>query len=253
MPELIFTSWWIYALTFLVIMVAQMVYVVFGFGSGLIAVGTLALVFPEIRDVVVVLLLVVLPAELGVAISSWRSIRWREAGGLLAGVVPGVILGSYVLSAGSPTLVLTVLGVFLLVVSLVFLLLRDGARVRWPRWIVPPTGLLSGLLTGLFGTGGPPLIVYYHLAGLDKSGFRGNLMAVFVAMTLLRVVNYSAQGLITTERLWSGLAILPASLLGAWLGQRIHVQIPEPVFRKLVSGLLGVIGALLLVRNLGVL
>ena len=253
MPEMIFTSWWLYALTFAVIVVAQTVYVVFGFGSGLIAVGTLALVFPEIRDVVVVLLLVVLPAELAVAIASWRRIRWREAGGLLVGVIPGVILGSYVLSAGSPTLVLTVLGVFLLVVSAVFLLLRDGARVHWPRWVVPPTGLLSGLLTGLFGTGGPPLIVYYHLAGLDKSGFRGNLMAVFVAMTLLRVVNYSAQGLITPERLWSGLAVLPASLLGAWLGQRIHVQISEPVFRRLVSGLLGVIGALLLVRNLGLL
>jgi len=251
MPELVFSSWWMYALTFAVIVVAQLVYVVFGFGSGLIAVGTLALVFPEIRDVVVILLLVVLPAELGVAISSWRRIRWREAGGLLAGVVPGVILGSYVLSAGSPTLMLSVLGVFLLVVSAVFLLLRDGARVRWPRWVIPPTGLASGLLTGLFGTGGPPLIVYYHLAGLDKGGFRGNLMAVFVAMTLLRVVSYSAQGLITTERLWSGLAVLPASLLGAWIGQRIHVQISERVFRRLVSGLLGVIGALLLVRNLG--
>ena len=62
MPELVFSSWWLYALTFAVILVAQLVYVVFGFGSGLIAVGTLALVFPEIRDVVVILLLVVLPA-----------------------------------------------------------------------------------------------------------------------------------------------------------------------------------------------
>ena len=64
MPELIFATWWTYALTFLVILVAQMVYVVFGFGSGLIAVGTLALIFPEIRDVVVVLLLVVLASLL---------------------------------------------------------------------------------------------------------------------------------------------------------------------------------------------
>ena len=94
MPEVVFTSWWLYALTFAVILVAQMVYVVFGFGSGLIAVGTLALVFPEIRDVVVILLLVVLPAELGVAIASWRRIRWRETGGLLAGVIPGSWVGS---------------------------------------------------------------------------------------------------------------------------------------------------------------
>jgi uncharacterized membrane protein YfcA len=250
MPEVVYTSGWHLAATAAVILIAQLVYVVFGFGSGLIAVGTLALIFPEIRDVVVILLLVVLPAELGVAWGARRRIRWRETGGLLCGVVPGVVLGTWVLKAGSPTLVLTTLGVFLVAMSAVFLLLRDGVRVRWPRWVVPPTGLLSGLLTGLFGTGGPPLIVFYHLAGLDKGAFRGNLMAVFVAMTLLRVVNYSAQGLITAERLWSGLAVLPAALLGAWLGQRGHVQLPERVFRRLVSGLLGVIGLLLLVRNL---
>ncbi len=251
MPEFIFTSGWHFALTAAVILIAQIVYVVFGFGSGLIAVGTLALVYPEIRDVVVVLLLVVLPAELGVAMGSWRRIRWREAGGLLTGVVPGVVLGSYILKTGSPTLVLTILGGFLVVISLVFLGLRDGWRVRWPGWVTPPTGLVSGVLTGLFGTGGPPLIVYYHLAGLDKSSFRGNLMAVFVAMTLLRVVNYTAQGLITPPRLWSGLALLPVSLLGVWIGQRIHVQLPERVFRRMTSALLGAIGVMLLVRTLG--
>ena len=47
-----------------------------------------------------ILLLVVLPAEVGVVLGSWRRIRWREAGGLLAGVIPGVILGTYVLSSG---------------------------------------------------------------------------------------------------------------------------------------------------------
>lgn len=251
MPELVFTSGWHLAITAMVILVAQIVYVVFGFGSGLIAVGSLALLYPDIRDVVVVLLLVVLPAEVGVAAGSWRRIRWREAGGLLVGVVPGVIAGSYVLSIGSPTLVLTVLGAFLVTVSFVFLLMRDGWKVRWPRWITPPTGLLSGLLTGLFGTGGPPLIVYYHLAGLDKSSFRGNLMAVFVAMTLLRVVNYGLQGLMTAPRLWSGLVLLPVSLLGVWIGQQIHITIGERLFRRLTSGLLGAIGVMLLVRHLG--
>lgn len=251
MPDLVFTSGWHFALTAAVILIAQIIYVVFGFGSGLIAVGTLALVYPDIRDVVVILLLVVLPAELVVALGAWRRVRWREVGGLLVGVVPGVLLGAYVLRTGSPTLVLTTLGAFLVLVSLVFLRLRDGTRVDWPAWVTPPTGLLSGVLTGLFGTGGPPLIVYYHLAGLDKRGFRGNLMAVFVVMTLLRVVSYGAQGLLTVPRLWSGLALLPVSLLGVWIGQHIHVRISERAFRLMTSGLLGVIGLVLLLRHLG--
>jgi uncharacterized protein len=252
MPELVFTSWWQFATAGAVLLAAQVVYVVFGFGSGLIAVGSLALVFPEIRDVVVLLLLVNLPAEVGVTIGAWRVIRWREIGNLFVGVVPGIMLGAYVLKTGSPALVLTVLGFFLLAVSLLFLRLPGMVRVRWPRWVALPTGLLAGTLTGLFGTGGPPLIVYHHLAGLSKHSFRGNLMALFTAMTLLRVINYTAQDLLTAPRLWSGLILLPIALLGAWLGQRIHLEIPEAAFRRLVSALLGLIGMLLLARNFDV-
>ncbi len=251
MPELVFTSWWQFAMTGAVLLAAQIVYVVFGFGSGLIAVGALALVFPEIRDVVVVLLLVNLPAELGVSIAAWRTIRWREMGQLLAGIAPGVVLGSYVLKIGSPTHVLTALGLFLLAVSLLFLRLPGMVQVSMPRWVALPTGLLAGALTGLFGTGGPPLIVYHHLCGLSKRSFRGNLMALFAVMTILRVVNYAAQDLLTAPRLWSGVVLLPVALLGALLGQRIHLEIPEPLFRRLVSALLGLIGLLLLARNFG--
>ena len=74
------------------------------------------------------------------------------------------------------------------------------------------------MLTGLFGTGGPPLIIYYHLAGLSKSAFRGNLMAIFLLQTCLRVPAYAVGGLLTAPRLWSGLMLMPAALLGTWAG-----------------------------------
>ena len=45
--------------------------------------------------------------------------------------------------------------------------------------------------------------------------------------------------------------MLPISLLGVWIGQRIHVEVPERLFRQMVSGLLGAIGLLLLMRNEG--
>ena len=81
---------------------------------------------------------------------------------------------------------------------------------------------------------------------------RSEARALVFAQACTHWMEYlQAQGLITGDRLWSGLAVLPASLLGAWLGQRIHVRIPEPVFRRLVSGLLGLIGALLLIKHLG--
>jgi uncharacterized membrane protein YfcA len=249
LPATIFTDPWQFAITCVVLAVAQVVYVLFGFGSGLIAVGSLALVFPEIKDVVVMLLLVNLPAELAVAWGARREVRWRPILGLGVGIVLGIPVGTWILSRGDPRLVLTVLGWFLVAVGLLFARLPAAGRYHPPTWVAPPTGLLSGLLTGLFGTGGPPLIIWYHLSAAGKAAFRGNLMTIFLLMTFVRVPSYVAGGLVTPTRLFSSLAVLPAVLGGAWLGHRLHVRISEVWFRRLVALLLTGLGAMLLIRR----
>ncbi|RKZ17393.1 hypothetical protein DRQ50_05055 [bacterium] len=249
MPETIFTSLLQYAITCGVLVVAQVVYVLFGFGSGIIAVGTLALLFPDLRDVVVMLLLVNLPAELGVVWSARREIRWRPIAQLGVGVGLGIPLGTFFLRGWDLSLVLTALGWFLVAVGVLFLRLPSRERRRRPpTWLAAPTGLVSGTLTGLFGTGGPPVIIWYHLLGVGKTAFRANLMTVFLLMSLVRVPSYLIGGLITVPRLWSTLAVLPAVLGGAWLGHRLHVTVSEKLFERLVSGLMVLLGLVLLLK-----
>jgi uncharacterized membrane protein YfcA len=249
LPSTIFHSPLEFLATCAILVVAQIVYVLFGFGSGLIAVGSLALIFPEIKDVVVMLLLVNLPAELLVVGQARREIRWRPIAGLGTGIALGIPLGAWILHASDPRVVLTILGWFLVAVGILFVRLPSGGRVQPPDWTAPPTGLLSGLLTGMFGTGGPPVIVWYHLSAVSKAAFRANLMTIFLLMTFVRLPSYLIGGLVTAPRLWSSLAVMPAVLAGAWLGHRLHIRISEPVFRRLVSGLLAVLGAVLLIRQ----
>jgi uncharacterized membrane protein YfcA len=111
-------------------------------------------------------------------------------------------------------------------------------------------GLASGFLSGLFGTSGPPLAVYFHLGPWDKRAFRGHMMAVFLAMTAVRVPAYVVVGLLTGPRLLSGLMLLPAAVLGAVAGQHLHVRIPEGAFRRAVALGLLALGVLLLRRSL---
>ena len=249
MPETIFTSGLDFVLACAILVVAQLVYVLFGFGAGLIAVGSLALFMPGIQDVVVLLLLVNLPAEAVVAWQARKEVRWRPILGLGVGIGLGIPVGAMILRSGDPSVVLTVLGWFLIGVGILFLRLPEGGRIQPPAWLGPPTGVVSGVLTGLFGTGGPPLIVWYHLSAASKAAFRGSLMTIFLLKTFVRVPSYVAAGLVTETRLWSSLAVLPAVLFGAWLGHRLHVKVPEPVFRRMVAGLLAVLGAVLLIRN----
>lgn len=249
LPETIFQTPLDFVLACGVMIIAQLVYVMFGFGSGLIAVGTLALLFPDITDVVVVLLLVNLPAELTVAYRSRSSIRWRPIVVLGVGIALGIPVGTWLLSTRDPRIILTLLGWFLIVVGLVFLRLRGGRKREPSQKLAPGVGLVSGLLTGLFGTGGPPLIIWYYVSTDSKTAFRGNLMTIFLLMTTIRVPSYIAGGLVTAPRLWSTLALLPAVLVGAWLGHHLHIRISESAFRRIVALLLTALGVLLLLKH----
>lgn len=247
MLEAIFPSTSALIITIGVLAFAEFVYVLFGFGAGLIAVGTLALVVPEIRDVVVLLLLVNLPAEIWIVRSSWADINWSGVTKICVGIAVGVPLGTWILSWGEPRFLLVVLGGFLIATGFAFLILRPTWSITWPRWIAPLIGTVSGVLAGLFGTGGPPVIVYYQLSGTPKSSFRGNLMAIFLVITLVRIPSCAITGLLTAPRLMATLVALGPVLAAAWLGNRIHIQIEEVVFRRMVSVALVVIGVLLVV------
>lgn len=246
---LVFTSLWQLVATCLVMILAEGVYVMFGFGAGMIAVGALAMVMPEVQDVVVLVLLVNLPPELFVVNRAWRQISWTGVGLVAVGLAIGVPAGAQILKLAEPTFILILLGAFLVVAGGAFLVVPDRLRVNWPKWTAPPVGLFSGVLAGLFGTGGPPLIFYYQLSGIPKAVFRGNLMAIFLVVTAIRLPVYAAGGLITVPRLFSAVAVMPAVLLGAWLGHRIHVELEEGAFRRLVSMALVLIGLMLLVRQ----
>jgi uncharacterized membrane protein YfcA len=232
-----------------VMFLAEAIYVLFGFGAGLIAVGCLAMILEQVTDVVVMLLLVNLPAEAWVVARSRRDVSWRGVLLVCVGIAVGVPLGTLALSYGEPRLILPLLGGVLILAGLAFLLMPERAGVRWPSWVAPLAGTVSGVLAGLFGTGGPPLILYYRLAGLEKAAFRGNLMAIFLMVTLIRLPTYGVGGLITAERALGAALVLPAVLLGALVGNRVHLRVREITFQRMVAVALMLIGILLLPRG----
>ena len=246
--DLVFSGAGELALWYVILILAQLVYVTFGFGAGLIALGGLSLAGAELRDVVVILLLVNLPVEAALVVASRRVIRWRSVALVCAGTAVGIPLGTFLLRHGEPTFLLAALGVLLVLAGAEFLVRPTRPSIRWPAWAAAGAGSLAGLLGGLFGTAGPPVILYYRLAGIPKAAFRGSLVTIFAAITLGRLPAYAVAGLFTTTRLWSALALAPAILLGGLLGQRIHLGVSERRFQTLVSLALMLIGALLLSR-----
>jgi uncharacterized membrane protein YfcA len=236
-------------LSCLIILMAQTIYVLFGFGLGLITVGLMALFIQPVTNVIVLILFIALPAEIYVVYQSWKNISWRGLFIIAAGVAIGTVLGTLILKYGNPNFILTILAFFLIGSGIIFLIAQSDFVVHWPSWCSPLIGISAGLLDGMFGTGGPPLILYYQLSGMKKEAFRGHLMTLFLLMALVRYPAYALSGLITQPRFMSAVYVFPTILIGIWLGNRIHIRISEKRFRKMVSFGLIVLGIILLIKQ----
>ncbi len=250
MERLIFDGALDFTLACAVLFVAQLVYALFGFGAGLIAIATLTMFGFAVQDVVVLMLLINLPVEIVVIARQRHLIRWKGIAALGIGLACGVPLGTWLLQRGGADGLLLALGAFLIGSGALFLRMPLLRPASVPRWSAPVVGAVAGVLGALFGTAGPPLIVYLRLQGISKSAFRVTLLTLFSGLTLMRLGTYTFAGLFTAERLWSALAVGPAVLLGAWTGHRIHIDVSEERFRQLVSVALIVIGVLLLGRSM---
>ncbi len=113
-------------------------------------------------------------------------------------------------------------------------------------WISVPVGLLSGLLGGIFGTGGPPVIIYLAGFGLDKGAFRATLLWFFLIMSFIRGGTYLHAGLLNWQIIHASLWLLPPSIVGTLAGLALHHRLTERRFALLVCILLTLLGTLLL-------
>ncbi len=251
MPEL-FPDTATFVLCGLILLVAQLIYATIGFGAGMFSIALLALILPDLATSVAILFLLTFVTEVWVLSRAWRQARLRLLLGLLPTTAVGMWVGTEMLAGGDVSLLKRSLGVVVAGAGAWFLF-RDGRSEPDPEpsrarnLIAVPFGFGAGVLAGLYGTGGPPVIVLLKSYGLDKSAFRATLLWFFLLMSLMRGGTYLHAGLLTTDELLAALWLLPFSLIGTALGMVAHGRLSERVFGRAVSILLVVLGALLVI------
>ncbi len=110
-------------------------------------------------------------------------------------------------------------------------------------------GVLSGVLSGLFGVGAL-LAAYMSRTTESSDEFKANMCAVFFVGDAFRLILYAALGIITPAVLRQALTLSPFMLIGLFLGIKSCGLIDERRVRRLVVILLIISGAALIVGNL---
>ncbi len=232
-----------------VLLAAYFIRGIAGFGSGLVAVPLLALHFP-LQQVVPAMLLLDLAASAWLGGMHRRKVRWDEIRPLLPASTVGVLLGTTLLVGLPEQPVLAVLGLFVLVFGVRYVLDIHGERPVSRRW-AHPAGLLGATVSGLFGTGGPPYVIYLGHRIRDKGELRATLSLLFMLEGGFRVCIFLAAGLLADRTVWSGVALgLPVLAVGMWLGSRVHTRLSQHQMIRAVGLVLLGAGAALLVKAL---
>lgn len=208
-----------------------------GFGSGLVAVPLLALLFP-LKFVVPFMLVMDFTGSLILGGANRRHVAWNELGPLIPGSIVGVIVGATLLITLPREPLLTTLGLFVIAFGMRGVLNLHGEKPI-SRWWAIPASLTGGTVSALFGTGGPPYVIYLSHRVRDKSVFRATTSWLFLLEGGLRGVVFAMAGLLFQEGLMLAyLAAVPLMAVGLWLGSRVHVGISQAHMTRLIGLLL---------------
>lgn len=160
-------------------------------------------------------------------------------------VIAGGLLSKYF----SPDVLVVLLGVFLVSLSL-FFMLKPEIRMRTDKRGLVINGAFSGFAAGLIGTGGAIRGIALAAFNLEKNVFVATSAAIDFCIDLSRSVVYGWNGYLNSEALIYIPALLIIGFAGTWIGKKILTRISQERFRSFTLLLILLIGLASLVKPL---
>jgi uncharacterized protein len=157
---------------------------------------------------------------------------WRRVAPMIVGLVPGVVLGTFMLSSVSPDWLK--FGTYLVLLPLILL---QAAGFRRPIKSERSAGLVFGAGVGVLYSvttiSGPPLAIALNNQGLEKREFRAALGLVRLAESSMTALAYVWVGLFTAPSFALVPWIVPSVAIGVPIGAQIIQRMRPETFRRI--------------------
>lgn len=220
-----------------------------GFGAAAVANPILVHLLP-LRFIVPLSSLQDLIAALALGRSFAPKVVWREYAWIAVPMVVGMGLGLALLVRLPERLAMALLGAVVFANGLYALVGRAPERPLHRAWALV-IGTTGGLLSGMFGFGGPLYVIYLSRRITDVTALRATMATVLFTSSCVRLTLMAIAGLLAQENLWLAvLWFLPFVFAGLLVGGRLHHRMPAARVRTALDVLLVAVGLSLLVRAL---
>ncbi|BBB32683.1 conserved hypothetical protein [Thermotomaculum hydrothermale] len=252
MEYLIFNSFQVFLIAGIIIFLGQVIYAALGFGSAMVSITLLSLVFGDLSQIIPYFLLLCIPTEIAIVYKNRKTIDFSFVKKFVLFLFAGLLIGSYLLKNAVPEKLVIYLGITISIIALYFLFFEKKLAFSFKKngFAGKILSFITGILGGVYGISGPPIIIFLKGLKLNKSEFRATILSIFFSMSILRTVIYTFLGLYNIKILLTAIFTFPFVMLGLYLGNKIHLTFSETKFKKITAAVLLINGLILVIKNL---
>ncbi len=217
---------------------------VLGFGTSIMLMPALVLVFGP-REAVPIMGIAAIMANGSRVAAWWREIDWRVTAAYSATGMPAAALGAKTLLTLPPGIVELVLGLFFIAMVP---LRRWMARQSWrlSLWHMAWVGLIIGFITGVVVSTGPINAPFFLAYGLVKGAYLGTEAMGSLAVYVAKAITFRSLDALPVTIIAKGLIIGSSLVAGAFIAKRIVHKIDNDKFKLMMDGLLLLAGLTML-------
>ncbi|WP_416053300.1 sulfite exporter TauE/SafE family protein [Cupriavidus basilensis] len=225
-----------------------------GFGLGMIVMGaTSGLDLAPVATVATLVSLVTLANSAVALPGKLHHIDWRAVGAATLGILPSVVAGVLILdylSSAAAGILQWLLGAVVLYGGVSAALRPAPLPRRSGNRSFFVSGILGGLLSGMFGVSGPPLIFQFYRQPLSLVEIRCALILVFTATSVTRTLFSAWQGQLSAD-IWIQAALaVPVVALTTMAARRFPPPLSAVATQRIAFGVLVMIGGYLMLPGL---
>ncbi len=227
---------------FLIIVLAtNIIQAITGFAGTLLAMPA-SIMLVGADNAKVMLNMVTMATCIILAVRNRKYIQWKILLRILVFMAVGMIAGVLLFDLIELDLLLNLYGAMILVIAIMNLAGKQIKKITlWAGVIVL---LVSGIIHGMFLSGGGLLVVYATIVLKDKNEFRATISSVWVVLNTVLLIQQFASGQVTRQNGLFALAACIPALAGVFIGNKLHNKMSGTAFMRLTYILLIVSGVL---------
>ena len=219
-----------------------------GFGFGIFIMTALPFLMPSYAEAVTLSGMLSLTSATVVMVKYVKYVTWKRFLPITFAFIIFSTIAIYMLDKIEGPAMRKILGIMLIFLCFYFSFFKEKLQ-KFIRPTAPwqiGAGTLSGVMGGLFGMHGPPVVLYLIVSEPDKNHYMGMIQTYAVITNVVMMVVRAFNGYLTPTVGTTYIYALGGLAIGVLAGNWAFKHIPNRLFTYLVYAYIGISGLIIL-------